>query len=98
MKNTLLIIAALVAGTGIALAQEQVPGNKSEGAAPAPPAQQNAPPDKLMPGPSNSPNAVPPDAKAEVNSPALKLESAPEKKLTAPEGAPSSQDKPRSGR
>ena len=98
MKNTLLIIAALFAGTGIALAQEQVPGNKSEGAAPAPPAQQNAPPDKLMPGPSNSPNAVPSDAKAEVHAPALNMESDPGKKLTTPEGVTSGQDKPRPGR
>jgi hypothetical protein len=98
MKSTLLITAALVAGTGIALAQDQVPGNKSEGAAPAPPAQQNAPPDKIMLGPSNSPNAVPPDVKAEVNSPALKMESGPEKKLTAPEGVRRGQDQPRPGR
>jgi len=53
--KTLLIATALIAGIGIVAAQDQVPGNKSEAAAPAPPAQQNAPPDKITPGPLNSP-------------------------------------------
>ena len=73
MTKTLLIVAALIAGIGFAVAQDQVPGNKSEAATPAPPAQQNAPPDKVAPGPLNSPNAVTPDAKAEANAPALKM-------------------------
>ena len=93
MTKTLLIVAALIAGIGFAVAQDQVPGNKSEAATPAPPAQQqNAPPDKVTPGPLNSPNAVLPDAKAEANAPVLKMDSATEKKLPASEGATSGQD------
>ncbi len=92
MTKTLLIAAALIAGIGFAVAQDQVPGNKSEAATPAPPAQQNAPPDKVAPGPLNSPNAVTPDAKAEANAPALKMDSGAEKKLPASEGATSGQD------
>jgi hypothetical protein len=92
MTKTLLIVAALIAGIGFAVAQDQVPGNKSEAATPAPPAQQNAPPDKVAPGPLNSPNAVLPDAKAEANAPALKMDSATEKKLPASEGATSGHD------
>jgi hypothetical protein len=52
---------------------------------PSPPTQQNAPPDKVAPGPFNSPNVVPPDDKAEANAPALKMDSAAEKKLPASE-------------
>jgi hypothetical protein len=92
ITKTLLIATALIAGIGIVVAQDQVPGNKSEAAAPAPPAQQNAPPDKVTPGPLNSPNAVPPDAKAEANAPALKMGSGAKKKLPASEGATSGQD------
>ena len=92
MTKTLLIAAALIAGIGFAVAQDQVPGNKSEAATPAPPAQQNAPPDKVAPGPLNSSNAVTPDAKAEANAPALKMDSGAEKKLPASEGATSGQD------
>ena len=95
MTKMVLITAALIAGIGFAVAQDQVPGNKSEAATPAPPAQQNAPPDKVTPGPLNSPNAVPPDAKAEA-SPALKMDSGAEKKLPASEDATSGQDTTRS--
>ena len=35
MTKTLLIAAALIAGIGFAVAQDQVPGNKSEAATPA---------------------------------------------------------------
>ena len=93
MTKMVLITAALIAGIGFAVAQDQVPGNKSEAAAPAPPAQQNAPPDKMGPGRLNSPNAVPPDAKAEGNAPALKMDSAAKKKLPAPYDATDGQDK-----
>jgi hypothetical protein len=96
MTKMVLITAALIAGIGSAVAQDQVPGNKSEAATPAPPAQQNAPPDKVTPGPLNSPNAVPPDAKAEASAPALKMDSGAEKKLPAPEDATSGQDTTRS--
>ena len=92
ITKTLLIATALIAGIGIVAAQDQVPGNKSEAAAPAPPAQQNAPPDKITPGPLNSPNAVPPDAKAEANAPAPKMGSGAKKKLPASKGATSGQD------
>jgi hypothetical protein len=81
--KTLLIATALVAGVGFAVAQNQTPDNKSEAATPAPPSQQNAPPDKVAPGPVNSPNAVPPDAKVESNAPALKMDSDAEKKAPA---------------
>src|SRR5476649_2281607 len=94
MTKTLLIVAALIAGIGFAVAQDQ--GNKSEAATPAPPAQQNAPPDKVAPGPLNSPNAVPPDAKAEASAPALKMDSGAKKKLPASEDATSGQDTTRS--
>ena len=96
MTKMVLITAALIAGIGFAVAQGQVPGNKSEAATPAPPAQQNAPPDKVTPGPLNSPNAVPPDAKAEASAPALKMDSGAEKKLPASEDATSGQDTTRS--
>ena len=84
--KTLLIAVALVAGAGFAVAQSQAPDNKSEAATPAPPSQQNAPPDKVAPGPVNSPNAVPPDAKVESNAPALKMDSGTGKKSPAPRG------------
>ena len=93
MTKTLLIATTLIAGIGYALAQDQLPGSKSEAASPAPPALQNAPPDKIGRGPLNSPNAVPPDAKAEGNAPPLKMDSAAEKKLPAPDGATDGQDK-----
>src|SRR5882757_4325020 len=87
MMKTLLIAAALVADIGFAVAQNNpAPDNKSEAATPAPPAQQNAPPDKLAPGPVNSPNAVAPDAKVESQAPALKMDSDAGKKLPAPRG------------
>jgi hypothetical protein len=77
MRKILLIAAVLIGGIGFAVSQDQVPpGNKSEAPTPAPPAQQKAPPDKAVPGPLTSPNAVPPDAKAEGNSPALKMDGA----------------------
>jgi hypothetical protein len=81
MTKILVIVSVLIGSIGFALAQDQVPpGNKSEAPTAAPPAQQNAPPDKVAPGRSASPNAVPPDDKAEVNSPALKLDSDADKK------------------
>ena len=92
MTKALLTTAALIAGIGFAVAQDQVPANKNEPASPAPPAQQNAPPDKIAPGPLNSPNAAPPDAKAEANAPALKMESGAEKKMPSVEGATPGQD------
>jgi hypothetical protein len=92
MTKTVLIAAALIAGIGFAVAQDQVPGNKSEAATPAPPAQQNAPPDKVAPGPLNSPNDVPPDAKAEAKTPALKMDSGAEKKLPGSDDAAGGQD------
>jgi len=49
--KTLLIMAVLIAGIGRAEAQDHpLPGNKSEAPTPAPPAQQNAPPEKIAPG------------------------------------------------
>jgi|ERR1700676_1973812 hypothetical protein len=81
MTRTLLIAVVLIAGIGLAVAQQQVPGNKSEAASPAPPTQQNAPPDKLAPGSLNSPNALTPDDKAEGKAPALKMDSAAGTKL-----------------
>jgi hypothetical protein len=83
MTKIMVIAAVLLGRVGLAVAQDQVPsGNKSEAATPAPPAQQNAPPDKVAPAPSrlSTPNAVPPDDKAEGNSPALKLDSGAERK------------------
>jgi hypothetical protein len=81
MTKFLVIAAVLVGGLGLAVAQDQVPpGNKSEAATPAPPAQQNAPPDKVAPGRLPSANVVPPDDKAEGNSPALKMDSGADKK------------------
>ncbi|MGI8527493.1 MAG: DUF1236 domain-containing protein [Pseudolabrys sp.] len=47
----LVITAALLAGTSLALAQ--APASKQEGAAPAPPAQQSAPAEKVAPAPAN---------------------------------------------
>jgi hypothetical protein len=88
MTKFLVIAALLISGLGLAVAQDQVPpSNKSEAATPAPPAQQNAPPDKVAPGRLPSPNAVPPDDKAEGNSPALKMDSGADKKLLQPNSA-----------
>jgi hypothetical protein len=94
MTKILLIAGAmLIGGIGFAGAQDQVPpGNKSEAPTPAPPAQQNAPPDKMAPGRLSSPNAVLPADKAEGNSPALKMESAGEKRSPAAKGEPGSQN------
>lgn len=76
MTKILMIGAVLIGSIGFVVAQDLVPpGNKSEAPTPAPPAQQSAPPDKLVPGRLTSPNAVPPDDKAESNSPALKMDS-----------------------
>ena len=93
--KTILIATSLIAlaGTGFAVAQ-QGPDNKSEGAAPAPPALQNAPPGKIAPQPSASPN-TPPDAKAESNQPSLKLDSGADKKLPAAGAKPTEQTPPR---
>jgi hypothetical protein len=94
MTKILLIAGAmLIGGIGFTVAQDQVPlGNKSEAPTPAPPAQQNAPPDKTAPGRLSSPNAIPPDDKAEGNSPALKMDSAGEKKSPAAKSGPGSQN------
>ena len=81
VRKTLLIMAALIAGIGYAKAQDRVPGNTTEAPNPAPPAQRNALPEKVAPGPLNSPNAVRPDAKAETSAPALELDSGTEKRL-----------------
>jgi hypothetical protein len=81
MTKIWVIAAVLMGGVGLAVAQDQVPpGNKSEAATPAPPAQQNAPPDKVAPGRVPSPNAVPPDDRAESNTPALKMDAGTDKK------------------
>src|SRR5437899_12536244 len=90
----ILVIAAVLSGSmGFAVAQDQVPpGNKSEAATPAPPAQQNAPPDKVEPGRLTSPNALPPDDKAEGNSSALKMDSGGAKELPAATGEPCGQN------
>jgi hypothetical protein len=73
MTKIMVIAAVLIGGLGLAVAQNQVPpGNKSEAATPAPPAQQNAPPDKVSPGRLTSPNAVPPYAtRRTIRAPAL---------------------------
>jgi hypothetical protein len=89
MTKILLIATAMLIGGTVA---QDPPGNKSEAPTPAPPAQQNAPPDKLAPGRLPSPNAVAPDDKAEGNSPALKMDSAGEKKSPAAKSRPSSQN------
>jgi hypothetical protein len=83
MMKIVLIAVGLIAGLGFAVAQEQVPGNKSEAATPAPSAQQNAPPDKVAPDQLNSTKA-PPDTKAERDAPTLQMDSPPEK--TSPGG------------
>jgi hypothetical protein len=51
MKKLVLTTAALLAGTALAAAQGMNPptGNKSEGASPAPSAQQKAPAEKSAP-------------------------------------------------
>jgi hypothetical protein len=87
MHKAVLIAVGLLAGMGLAVAQDQVPGNKSEAATPAPPAQQNAPPDKVGPGPLSSPDAVPPDTKAETKEPALKMDAGTENKKAASDDA-----------
>jgi hypothetical protein len=93
--KTIVIATSLIAlvGTGLAVVQQGL-DNKSEGAAPAPPALQNAPPGKITPQPSTSPN-TPPDAKAESNQPWLKLDSGAEKKLPALGAKPTEQTPPR---
>lgn len=81
MTKILVMAAVLIGNVGFALAQNQLsPGNKSEAPTPAPPAQQNAPPEKAAPGRLISPNSVRPDDKAEDNSPALKMDSDADKK------------------
>jgi hypothetical protein len=94
MTKILLIAAAmLIGGIGFVFAQEQVPpGNKSEAPTPAPPMQQDAPPDRMAPGRLTSPNTSPPDDKAEGNSPALKMDSAGEKKSPAAKAEPGGQN------
>jgi hypothetical protein len=84
--KTGLAATALIAGLGFAVAQDQVPGNKSEAAAPAPSAQQNAPPDKVAPPDRGSSPSAPPDTKAESKTPALKMDSAPDKKTPGSTG------------
>jgi hypothetical protein len=86
MTKTLLITLMLIAGVEFVGAQDQVPGSKSEAATPAPPALQNAPPDKVAPGVLNSSNAARPDAKAEATAPALKMDTGAEKKSPTSEG------------
>jgi hypothetical protein len=50
MTKIMVIAAVLLGRVGLAVAQDHVPsGNKSEAATPAPPAQQNASPDKVAP-------------------------------------------------
>ena len=93
MMKIMVTAAVLIGSPGLAVAQDQVPpGNKSEAPTPAPPIQQNAPPDKMAPGRLTSPNTVPPDDKAESNSPALKMDSAGEKKSPAAKSEPGSQN------
>jgi hypothetical protein len=87
MQKAVLIAVALLAGMGLAVAQDQVPGSKSEAATPAPPAQQNAPPEKVGPGPLSSPDALPPDTKAETKEPTLKMDAGTENKKSAPDDA-----------
>ena len=95
MTKTSLIAVALIASSGLVVAQDQVPGNKREAPAPAPTAQQNAPPDRVAPGPLNSPNAVSPDAKAEASAPALKMDTGADKKSPAFDGAARGPDRTR---
>lgn len=97
MTRTLLIATLWLSATAFASAQSAAPSettapaNKSEAAAPPPAAIQNAPPDKLSPGPLDSPNAVPADAKAERNASAPKIDAPAEKKTP---GATTGQDAP----
>jgi hypothetical protein len=77
-----VITVALIAGIGHAVAQDRVPGTKSEAPTPAPPAHRNAIPDKVAPDPLNSPNATAPDARAEGTSPVLKMDTGAEKNST----------------
>jgi hypothetical protein len=70
----LLALLVMVISIGSGTAQNQLPDNKSEAATSAPPAQSNAPPEKISPSPlDTSPNDKP-DAKAEARSPELKLD------------------------
>jgi hypothetical protein len=92
MMKTVLIAVGLIAGLGFAVAQDQVPGNKSEAATPAPSAQQNAPPDKVAPDDRLNSTKAPPDAKAERDAPTLKMESTPQK--TSPGGQEKSRPPP----
>jgi hypothetical protein len=91
MTRTLLLAVVLLAGVGFAVAQDKVPGNKSEAASPAPSLQQKAPPDKVAPGSLISPNALTPDDKAEGKTPPLKMDSATDTKLPS-EGTTSGQE------
>jgi hypothetical protein len=71
MKKLILTTAALLAGTALAAAQGMNPpaGNKAEGAAPAPAAQQKAPAEKAAPQTAQAPKA---DSKTGANSEAPK--------------------------
>jgi hypothetical protein len=95
MMKTVLVAAVLIGGLGLAAAQVPVPGNKNEAASPAPPAQQNAPPDKVAPAQDN-PAKAPPDTKAERDAPALKMDSPAEKRLPGYKELPDSQEQLRS--
>jgi hypothetical protein len=86
MTKTLLMVATLIASVGFVVGQNHVPGKQNEAPSPAPPAQQNAPPDKIAPGPFSSPNAVHPDDEAERNAPALRMGSPAQEKLPATQG------------
>ena len=85
MMKSSLALAALIAGYASVQAQSLVPKNK-EGATPAPPALKSAPPEKIAPGPLNSPNAVSPDSKAETSAPPLKMDPSVEKKSPSTTG------------
>ena len=80
MNNTLLVAVLLTASIVMASGQDRTPANRTEAPAPAPPAQQNAPAEKLAPGPLSSPNTAPPDVKAETAAPVLKLDSGTDQK------------------
>jgi hypothetical protein len=82
MTKTALITVALIAGIGLAVAQDRVPGTKSEAPTPAPPAQRSAIPDKVAPGPLKSPNPTAPDARADGTSPVLKMDTGADKSST----------------
>ena len=86
MTKVLLIALLLIAGFEVVAAQDQAPDNKSEAATPAPPALQNAPPDKVGTGVSS--DTARPDTKAEATSPELKMDTGADKKLPMPDGEP----------